>query len=251
MGNILRIVSLAMVGLLAVSCLADDFRETEQTFTLSETDMELLSGSEITGQTMASRSYPSTITGKLTLTSNHSWRAVLIPVGEGDDLSWIQLSEYSHINTSMSTQQTVLRINADRNRTEQMRVADIAIALPDGSRQTVRVVQKAASLELREPEVYSYNGQKKDIANIRSNMADTCFVKFVCNTAWTAKLLPDKTTADASILHPKGNDDAIIQLVFRPNLDDEEKTAAMVVEAPECGMSYTIEFVQQKGSVKL
>ena len=34
-------------------------------------------------------------------------------------------------------------------------------------------------------------------------------------------------------------------------LDDEEKTAAMVVEAPECGMSYTIEFVQQKGSVKL
>lgn len=230
------------------SCLRMDFVEEADRFEFDCESLEFQSGSEITEQTLAAAAYPKTLDYIGTVNANRSWRFSVEPVSVGDDVSWLTLSEYDHINLSSASQSTEMKVSALRNKTTSPRSAKILVLLTDGSSKVIEVSQKASVYELREPVVYNSKGKLKDKDNIRAK-EDTCFVKVVCNTAWKAQMVSRESTADYTLLTRKGEDDGIIQLIIDENVDEEEKTATLKITATGCA-DQVVRFTQNAAPAK-
>lgn len=232
--------------LLAPGCLKVDFSEKDDSFSTDAAELDFPSGSEITESTMASGTYPETISHGITVASNKSWRAEIISDTPDADLSWVKLSESEHLNISNVTQRTSLELSAARNKSKDSREAILVFTRPDGTTKQYAFSQKGTVPEARKPVVYSAKGKLKDIDNIRGEAADTCIIKVDCNTSWKAAIIRNETTASTTLLNTSGTDNALITLRFKAITASPDVRTAVLVFTPEGCKSDTVRFTQVK-----
>lgn len=171
------------------------------------------------------------LTKTLRITSNRSWSAHLNdldnPIDESDPtqkVPWGSLDVEEHPNIGHLVDEVDLTIEFNRNYSKEQNNGVLHIYCEGELRKSIRLTQAGV--------VYSVSASYGDGEPVSDN-GGVLFVDVMSNTKWTVRLDPS-TTADAALLTTEGVDVGQIKLRVRSNDDPVEKTAKVIVSAPEC-----------------
>ena len=216
------------MALLSGGCFSNQFPESEP---------RLSTDAGASGITVeAESSDPNGLTATLTIRANQSWGANVVD-DAGEEVDWITLSAYDHLNLSGTSDDTTLEIGVGNNRINRPRNALLRITSAN-CETSVEIRQKAA--------VYFLEVEGAATRNIDCG-ATTVPLSIRCNTRWNA-VIKEGATASVSLDVSSGEGDGELSVSFGANEDTkDEKTASIILSAEDCD-DIEIQFIQSRST---
>ena len=178
-----KVFALVLLAAALTACLRENYAEKEQVLELPELSAVTLEAEVLSPENV----YDTVVTQLLNVRANRSWSAVI--EYEGAEEGWLKLSEEELLNLHEYSVNEPVTLTASRNESTTARKAKIIFSSDASHKVTIPVEQKA---QVRFLDVKT---DRDEVLSIR----DTVFATIRCNTAWTAAVDAEQTTADISL----------------------------------------------------
>ena len=218
-----KVFALVLLAAALTACLRENYAEKEQVLELPELSAVTLEAEVLSPENV----YDTVVTQLLNVRANRSWSAVI--EYEGAEEGWLKLSEEELLNLHEYSVNEPVTLTASRNESTTARKAKIIFSSDASHKVTIPVEQKA---QVRFLDVKT---DRDEVLSIQ----DTVYATIRCNTAWTAAVDPEQTTAVVSLSAEEGKDNGLLKIAFDENFSAVEgkmavvKLAALGVDSPK------------------